>query len=195
MNAEHRCRLGIAPRFSLAGDWSRRLAVSAPWRTPTDGELATLLREPADAEDVLLFGLPHHLLAEWGRLLEEAAERPGPLEGFDAFAGHVAAFLAFKGLPTPPGASLEAVVSGAGQAAVCWDGPLWGGVNLGDEPALVVLTGLPEREAPPVRLCLEPGEGFRLPEPGPLVTGCTPDGQGPDVFLVVRRPGQSSDPA
>jgi hypothetical protein len=196
MNAAHACRLAIAPRFRLSPDWPRRLALGAPWRPPTDGELAGLVRDPApgpqDGAEVWLFALPRHLLDEWQGLLARAAARAGPLEGFDAFAGRVSAFLAFKELPVPPGSAFEVTVSGPGQASVCWGGlagsRLWGVVNLGDEAASVVFAGLPDREGPPVRLRVEPGEGFRLPDHAPPVAGCTLDRREPDVFLLMRHP-------
>jgi hypothetical protein len=42
---------------------------------------------------------------------------------------------------------------------------------------------------PPVRLRIEPGEGFRLSTAGILVDGCTLDKTEPDVLLLVRHPG------
>ncbi|HKI35116.1 MAG TPA: hypothetical protein VKA46_24885 [Gemmataceae bacterium] len=39
---------------------------------------------------------------------------------------------------------------------------------------------------PPVRLRIEPGEGFRLPKGGLLVDGCTLDKSAPDVLLLIR---------
>jgi len=42
---------------------------------------------------------------------------------------------------------------------------------------------------PPVRLGIEPGEGFRLPLGGLLIDGCTLDMQEPDVLLLVRHEG------
>jgi hypothetical protein len=41
---------------------------------------------------------------------------------------------------------------------------------------------------PPVRLRIEPGEGYRLPTAGILVDGCTLDKTEPDVLLLVRQP-------
>jgi len=38
----------------------------------------------------------------------------------------------------------------------------------------------------PVRLVIEPGEGFRLPASGLIVDGCTLDKKEPDVLLLVR---------
>jgi hypothetical protein len=42
---------------------------------------------------------------------------------------------------------------------------------------------------PPVRVRIEPGEGFRLPAGGLLVDGCTLDKQNPDVLLLVHHQG------
>jgi hypothetical protein len=198
MNAGPSCRLTVAPRFHVQRDWSRRLALGAPWRPPTDGERAGLVREAAlgedgSCEDVLLFGLPRHLLAQWHELLERAAASAVEvLEGFDAFAERVGSFLAFKGLPVPADAACEVLVSAPGQESVSWDGAdaparLWGGVNLGDEADAVVFANLPHRDAPPVRLLLGPGEGFRLPERGLLVRGCTVDRPEPSLLLLIRR--------
>jgi hypothetical protein len=198
MNAGPDCRFAIASRFHVPPDWSRRLALGAPWRTPTEAERAGLVRAAAVAangpnEDVLLFGLPRHLLAEWQELLERAAtSAAGALDGFDAYAGRVGAFLAFKGLPVPAEATCEVLASASGQESVSWDGAnasarLWGGVNLGDEAAAVVFADLPHQDAPPVRLLLGPGEGFRLPERGPLVRGCTLNMQEPSLLLLIRR--------
>jgi hypothetical protein len=39
---------------------------------------------------------------------------------------------------------------------------------------------------PPVRLRIEPGEGFRFPAGGLLVDGCTLDKDEPDLLLLVR---------
>jgi hypothetical protein len=43
---------------------------------------------------------------------------------------------------------------------------------------------------PPVRLRIEPGEGFRLPAAAVLIDGCTLDKTEPDVLLLIRHPGQ-----
>ena len=92
---------------------------------------------------------------------------------------------------------MEVLASAPGQESAAWDaaagGVLWGGVNLGDEAAWVVLTDLAEGAAL-VRLRLEPGEGLRLPGPGPLVAGWTLDRQEPDLFLLVRRPVPDGPP-
>jgi len=198
MNAEPSFRLAVAPRFRLSADWPRRLALGTPWRPPTDRELAALVGDAArpESEEVVLFALPRHLLDEWRELLERAAEHSGPLEGFDAFAGRVVAFLTFKGLPVPPDATFAAEAFAPGQETVLCDAaagsPLWGGVNLGEEAAAAELTGLPDRHAPPVRLWLQPGEGFRLPDRGPVVTVRTPDREEPDLFLLVHLQGRLS---
>jgi hypothetical protein len=43
---------------------------------------------------------------------------------------------------------------------------------------------------PPVRLRVEPGEGFRLPAGGILVDACTLDLEGPAALLLVGDPGE-----
>jgi hypothetical protein len=99
---------------------------------------------------------------------------------------------------------------------------LWGGINLGDEPTALLFINLLVRDLravvekfpqpsstgtiaelterfftmcpdyPPVRLGIEPGEGFRLPGGGLLVDGCTLEKQEPDVLLLVRHGSESS---
>jgi hypothetical protein len=186
------CRFRLAPRFHLSVDWSHKLSVGPAWRSPRE-ERDALVRDAAGSgDDILLFSLPRHLLQKWTTLLEQAADADGALTGFDAFAAHVVDFLAFKGLALPPGSVLEAQVSAPGQPAVELVAPatgwrLWGAVNLGDETAAVVFDNLAEA-TPPVRLLLEPGEGFRLPERAVRVTGWTLERQEPDVLLLVRCP-------
>jgi hypothetical protein len=129
-----------------------------------------------DLEDcVSLFQLPGHLRAEWWQLLEQAegALGEGRLPGFEAFVNRVGEFLAFKGLAIPEDARCDVVVSSPGQRPVgagieksrpagllCslaaqapwpraeepgWPRQ-WGGINLGDEEASVVLVNLPCRQ-------------------------------------------------
>ena len=52
------------------------------------------------------------------------------------------------------------------------------------------LTHLPDY--PPVRLRIEPGEGYRLPAGGLLVDGCTLDMEGPAVLLLIGDRGKQA---
>jgi hypothetical protein len=195
------CRLVVAPMFHLPVEWGRRLfletAVEGTWRSPDAAELTQLLPDeslPVPRESLTdylcLFRLPQHLRAAWWRLLEQANEM-GTMSphGFDVFAVAVGQFLAYKELPLPEGASLELLVSKAGQQAVpelSCGRPLWGAINLGDEPTSLVFENVPGNELR-VRLLIEPGEGCRLPTGGVLVDGYTLDKREPDVLLLVRR--------
>jgi hypothetical protein len=58
------------------------------------------------------------------------------------------------------------------------------------ELAVRFLTHLPDY--PPVRLRIEPGEGYRLPADGVLVDVCTLDMEGPAVLLLI---GDRGEPA
>jgi hypothetical protein len=112
----------------------------------------------------------------------------------DDFVAAVADFLSFKELPVPEGAVFDVVVSQPGLFASHQFGPsIWGGINLGEEATSLVFLNQSPGEAPtlgaqypPVRLRIEPGEGFRFPASGMLVHGCTLDQQGPAVLLLVR---------
>jgi hypothetical protein len=185
------CRFRVAPRFHLSADWSQRLAVGPAWQTPPEDALEALVRDSGEVgDDVLLFNLPRHLQQKWTSLMELAAEC-GALTGFDAFADQVADLLAFKKLAVPPGSVLDVQVLAPGQSVELmnregWQ--LWGAVNLGDEAAAVVFDDLAETAPLPVRLLLQPGEGFRLPERVVRVVGWTLDRQEPDVLLLVRCP-------
>jgi hypothetical protein len=186
------CRFALAPRFQLSANWSSRLSVGPVWHAPTEDEGAALVRDDESAA-VLLFALPRHLRREWARVLEHATAEAGELRGFDCFAFHVSDFLAFKGLPVPPGAVLDVLASAPGQPSIdlsttATGGPLWGAVNLGDEAAVVVFEALWDTSAP-VRLILGPGEGFRLPDPALRVTGSTLDRHEPDMVLLIRGAG------
>jgi hypothetical protein len=155
-----------------------------------------------------LFRLPQHLCSAWWQLVAQSgASVQGHLPGFDKFAGDVAEFLAFKEMAVPTGAAFELLVSTPGlQSISCraahpaladslaQDVPaanddatlgsqLWGGINLGEEPSLLVFTN---SQAPAVRFKMEPGEGFRLPVAGMLVDGCTMDKTELDVLLLIR---------
>jgi hypothetical protein len=63
--------------------------------------------------------------------------------------------------------------------------PLWGVINLGDEPTSLVFDHMLGQELR-MRLLLEPGEGCRLPTSGLRVAGYTLDKREPDVLLLVR---------
>ena len=63
--------------------------------------------------------------------------------------------------------------------------PLWGVINLGDEPTSLVFENVPGF-ALRVRLLMEPGEGCRFPTGGFLVDGYTVDKVEPDVLLLLR---------
>jgi hypothetical protein len=184
-------RFRVAPRFHLSADWSHRLAVGSAWQAPRSDVLEALVRDSAVAgDDILLFNLPRHLQQKWANLVEQTAES-GALTGFDAFAAQVADLLAFKKLAVPPGSILDVQVLAPGQSVELmnregWQ--LWGAVNLGDEAAAVVFDDLAKTATLPVRLLLQPGEGFRLPERAVRVASWTLERLEPDVLLVVRCP-------
>ena len=194
------CRLVVAPMFHLTVDWGRRLfletGVEGAWRSLDADELSRLLPDKSrpvprtSLPDYLcLFRLPQHLRAAWWRLLEQANEMGTMLpNGFDAFAASVARFLEFKELSLPEGASLELLVSKPGQRAVpelSAGRPLWGTINLGDEPTSLVFENVPGQELR-VRLLMESGEGCRFPTGGFRVDGYTLDKVEPDVLLLLR---------
>ena len=194
-------RFVVAPLFHLPVEWGRRLSlgtgIEGAWRSPDADELTLLLPDkslPVPRESLTdylcLFRLPQHLRAAWWRLLEQTNETAmmSP-DGFDAFAVAVGQFLTFKELPLPEGASLELLVSKPGQRSVpelSGGRPLWGAINLGDEPTSLVFEHELGQELR-VRLVIEPGEGCRLPIGGLLVDGYTLDKCEPDVLLLVRR--------
>jgi hypothetical protein len=187
-----------------------------PWRFPEANELGLLFPDPSLLERqelrncLCLFQLPQHLRSAWWRMVEQAQETGAPqLDGFAAFVAEVANFLAFKDIAAPEGAAFDLLVSKPGQQTVpfgltCNLGEarcsgLWGGINLGDEPTALLFINLlvgdiqaelaRHPDYPPIRLRLEPGEGFRLPAGGLLVAGCTLDKEEPDVLLLVRHRG------
>jgi hypothetical protein len=156
-----------------------------PWRPPTAAELTLLTvgspaapgRLPMLGEEALtpelspdtfaLFRLPDHLREGWWELVDAAADAAGPIQGFEGFAGRVAEFLAFKGLPAPTAVHMEAVLTAAGERSIRRDPdtgkpaglgptvPPWSGLppataprlhavaNLGDEASALVLLNLP----------------------------------------------------
>jgi hypothetical protein len=96
---------------------------------------------------------------------------------FDAFASEVGRFLAFKQLPPPERAVFELVLHAPG--GTLEPHGLWAVVNLGDDPVVICVLGL--------RLRLGAGEGGQLPE-GVGAEVLPPEGDAPDVLLMVRRP-------
>ena len=209
-------RLAVCPHFHLAEDWSRRVSLGAgidrtaaglvprlPWRPASDDELALLLLDPTlpTAREALpdclgLFVVPSHLRSAFWDLLASAQERGEvPRDGFDAFVGEMAGFLAFKQLPTPAGAVFELVVNGPGQTSPLAIAPVWGVINLAEDADAVVFVNLPGGDMPPpdyppVRLQIGPGEGLRLPRGGMLVGSDHPAREEPAVLLVVGLQGR-----
>jgi hypothetical protein len=206
------CSLVVAPSFHLPIDWAQRIHLGAgidrdefgfralpPWRTPNEQEMSLLVAGTSDGlpDRLCLFQLPKHLQTAWWKLLDRAqsAGKSG-LDGFDGFVAQVADFLAFKDLPVPEGAAFDMVVSQTGQRSDYWSStPLWGGINLGEEAAFLVFVNLPDgadqlttpgSEYPPVRVRIEPGEGFRFPVGGLLADSWAVDKEGPDIWLMVR---------
>jgi hypothetical protein len=164
--------VAVAPNFHLPGAPAGRLLVAdgASWRPLSEGEWPAPV---PPGGSVLLFALPGHLRESlWGVL-----ERGGAAEDFDAFALEARRFLAFKELPPPEHAVFELVLHGAGGKVE--PRGLWAVVNLGDEPVVVGLPGL--------RVRLAAGEGARLPK-GVAAELVPPEGDAPDVLLLVRRP-------
>jgi hypothetical protein len=219
------CVLFVAPRFYLSVDWGDRLLLGGvqeeagrllpapPWRRPTPEEQAPLVADPAGwsaadalAGGVCLFGLPQHLRTRFWALLGQGGP---PLPGFDPFVQEVGRFLAFKGLPAPPGAVFDLVLCPPGQRSVGYaaggarpagladSAPgWWGGVNLGEEAVSLLVVNRPGEDLPArpggctlVRIRIDPGEGFRLPPCGVRADVATLDGQEPGVLLMVRQPG------
>jgi hypothetical protein len=174
-----RLPVAVAPNFHLpdapAGRWL--VADSTGWRPPSEGERAAMAPPAATPQGLsgafLLFALPGHLRSSSWTMLEQGAAA----DRFDAFASEVGRFLTFKGLPPPEGAVFELVLHGAGGKLESRG--LWAVVNLGEAPVVVGGPGL--------RVRLGAGEGGRLPE-GVAADVIAPEGDSPDVLLVVRRP-------
>ena len=174
--------LMVAPSFHLPLDWAERLSVAqltgSEWRSPTDEERGLLVSEANPSACLCLFCLPQHLQAAWWQMMEQA-QSTGP-SGFDGFVAAVAEFLDYKNLAVPEGTAFEVVVSQSGQ----WQAPrLWGGINLGEDSAFVVLDDM---GGPTVRLRIDPGEGFRFPPSGLRIDRWAPEGAGPDVWLLMK---------
>jgi hypothetical protein len=167
--------VAVAPNFHLPDAPAGRLLVAdgAGWRPLSEAERSAPVPPGAGGESVLLFALPGYLRSSFWELLEQG----GASEHFDAFASDVGRFLVFKQLPPPEGAVFEFVLHAA-------DGKveprgLWAVVNLGDDPVVIGLPGL--------RVRLGAGEGGRLPEEVAAEV-IPPEGDAPDVLLLVRRP-------
>jgi hypothetical protein len=164
--------VAVAPNFHLPDAPAGRLLVAdgAGWRPLSEGEWSALVPRGGA---VLLFALPGHLRSSfWGML-----EREAVAGGFDAFAAEVGRFLVFKQLPPPERAVFEVVLHGAGGEVE--PRGLWAVVNLGDDPVVVGVPGW--------RVRLGSGEGAWLPEEIAAEV-LPPEGDAPDVLLLVRRP-------
>jgi hypothetical protein len=213
MKLSRGCRLVVAPHFHLSGDWSRRVSLGTgvkpsaegpgpqpSWRPASDEELTALVLDPTQptareelADCLCLFTVPAHLRATfWGLLAAAREQGEVPPEGFNAFVAQVAQFLAFKQLPVPVSAVFDLIVSSPGQAPVPGSSPLWGLINLGEDPASLVFVNVPAEDCPPVRIALEPGEGLRFPRDGVLVSSDSVDREQPDLLLVVRPPAAAT---
>jgi hypothetical protein len=175
--------VAVAPNFHLPDAAARLLVGDATGsRPPYEGERAAMALPTVTPEalsgSLLLFALPGHLRSTlWGML-----EQGEAAEGFDAFASEVGWFLAFKQLPAPEGAIFELVLHAAGGKVE--PRGLWAVVNLGDAPVVVAVPGL--------RVRLGAGEGGRLPE-GVAADVIAPEGDAPDVLLLVRRPARGPE--
>jgi hypothetical protein len=165
--------VAVARNFHLPDLPGGRLLVAdgAGWRKPSAEEMAVV--QPAD-EPVLLFALAGHLRASFWAMLEQGETG----NHFDAFAAAVGHFLTFKQLPPPERAVFELVLHGP-EGGVEPQG-LWAVVNLDDDAVVVGVPGL--------RVRLGAGEGVQFPE-GVAAEVLRPAGEGPDVLLLVRRPG------
>jgi hypothetical protein len=171
--------VAVAPNFHLRNAPAGRvlLADGTSWRPMSKGERSAVATQSATQDErndlILLFALPGHLRSGFWYMLEHGETAAG----FEAFAAEVGQFLAFKQLPPPERAAVELVLHGA--AGTVDPHCLWAIINLGDAPVLVAVPGL--------RVCLESGEGARLPQ---AVTAeiVPPDGDAPHVLLLVRQP-------
>jgi hypothetical protein len=177
--------VAIAPNFYLPNAPAGRLLVvdGAGWRSPSEAEQSAMVPPSATPDSLsgslLLFALPEHLRSSLWRMLEQG----GAAEEFGAFTSEVGRFLTFKQLPPPERAVFELVLNGAGGKVEPHG--LWAVVNLGDAPVVVGVPGL--------RVHLGVGEGGRFPEEVAAEV-MPPEGDAPDVLLVVRRPAkQASD--
>jgi hypothetical protein len=174
--------IAVAPNFRLPDAPAGRLLVAdgAGWRPLSEGEQSALVPPRATPDVlsglVLLFALPGHLRSSFWVMLEQG----GAAEGFDAFAAEVGRFLTFKQLPLPDRAVLELVLHGTGGKIE--PRGLWAVVNLGDDPVVVSVPGL--------RVRMEAGEGCRLAEEV-VAEVIPPEGDAPNVLLVVRQPGEN----
>jgi hypothetical protein len=175
--------VAVAPNFHLPDAPEGRVLVAdgAGWRPPSEAERSALAPRGATPDapggPILLFAMPGHLRSSFWAMLEQG----GAAERFDALASEVGRFLAFKQLPPPEGAVFELVLHGAGGQVEPVG--LWAVVNLGDDPVVIGVPGL--------RLRMDAGEGSRLPE-GVAAEVIPPEGDAPDVLLLVRRPAPDS---
>ncbi len=211
MNLRVGRRLAIAPNFHLRLTWAERLRIGdgtpngepcLPWREPTDAELALLVLDDAGPRDALrdclcLFQIPAHLRSAFWQILEQFGELPP--DRAERFFLEVGEFLDFKNLPVPPRAVWE-VTAGKTVSAESSALPIWGAINLGDEPTSIAFVNLSADETralslesgpdggsyPCVQMRLEPGEGYRLPAGGVPMIARPSDEQRPDVMLVLR---------
>jgi hypothetical protein len=167
--------VAVAPNFHLPDAPAGRLLVAdgAGWRPPYGDECSAVI---PGTDPVLLFALPGHLRSSLWEILDQG----GAAGGFDTFAAEVARFLSFKQLAPPEHAVFQLVLNRAGGKVEPRD--LWAVINLGDDPVIVGVPGL--------RLRLEAGEGGRLPE-AVAAEVIPPEGDAPDVLLLVRRPAQA----
>jgi hypothetical protein len=166
MQLEAGYRFRTAPRFHCAFRWPERLRLNdgvdaadpglrprPVWRPPTEVELALLVDDPDDAgparaEHIQTFTLPEHLRARWWQVAEQLTEAPADdSPAYRAFVNDVASFLGFKGLPLPPRAVFDVVLSPPGPPVA--DRPaavpsaVVAGINLGDGPTSLVFLNLP----------------------------------------------------
>jgi hypothetical protein len=175
--------VAVAPNFHLPEAPAGRILVAegADGRPRSEGEWSVLVPQTSPRDSlgcsILLFALPEHLRTSFWEMLQQE----GAAEGFDSVAAEVGRFLAFKQLPPPDRAVFQLVLHGAG--GTVQPNGLWAVVNLGDDPVVVDVPGL--------RLLLGAGEGIRFPEE---VTAevIPPEGEAPDILLLVRRPAQSA---
>ena len=220
MNLRAERRLAIAPNFHLRLTWTARLLIvdgtrigepCLPWREPTAAELALLVLDEAGPRDALrdclcLFQIPAHLRSAFWAILEQFGELPP--DRAERFFLEVGEFLDFKNLPVPPRAVWEVTAGklGSDESSAL---PIWGAINLGDEPTAIVFVNLSADETralslesgpdggsyPCVQIQLEPGEGYRLPVGGVPMIALPSDEQQLDVMLVIRTVVPTHQPA
>ncbi|MGA7871222.1 MAG: hypothetical protein WCA22_10015 [Candidatus Binatus sp.] len=160
-----------APRYQSRLTPAERVQVfdSSKWKPASADELAawTGNREPS-ADDVLVIGIPRHLLKRWWSL----AESDHITKGFEGYGREVAEYFEYKKWRWPVLALLEVVAAGGkGDRALVPSNPMRFGngvgtlfacINLGEENAAIAIDAGSGR----IRVILEPGEGVMLPESG-----------------------------